>query len=221
MHYEQRWLDLVPALFEDVEIVRDPGYNVGHWSLPDHVIEATRAGVLVDGAPCRLFRFSGYVPEEPGQVTRYSRRPAMGEIGDAALLFERYRGALVEAGYEETRHWPYAYDRFDNGVAIPELVRSIYRDLGEDVARFGDPFGARSSGSFYRWLSEPVDRAMAHLRVSRLWNEVYRRRPDLQQAFPDMLGVDRESFLDWTTAHGGSEYKIPDELAGGDRSGTS
>jgi hypothetical protein len=212
MHYEQRWLDLVPALFEDVEIVRDLGYNVGHWSLPDHVIEASREGVLVDGAPCRLFRFSGYVPEEPGQVTRYSRRLGMGDVGDAALLFERYRSALGEAGYEETRHWPYAYDRFDNGVALPELVRGIYRDLGEDVARFGDPFCTGSRGSFYRWLSEPIDRVRASRRVSRLWGEVHRRRPDLQQAFPDPLGADRQSFLDWTTTHGGLDYNLPDEL---------
>ena len=58
-----------------------------------------------DAATCRLFHFSGYVPEEPEQVTRYSRRLGMAEIGDAALLFERYRRELADAGYEETRRW--------------------------------------------------------------------------------------------------------------------
>ena len=210
MHYEQRWLDLVPALFKDVAIVRDPGYNVGHWSLPDHVIEVTRDGASVDGAACRLFRFSGYVPEEPEQVTKYSRRLGMGDIGDAALLFERYRSALADAGYEETRHWPYAYDRFDNGVPIPEVARSIYRDLGEEVACFGDPFHAASPDSFYRWLSEPIDGAPVRRQVSRLWHGIHRSRPDLQQAFPDPLGADRRSFLAWTTTHGRLEYNLPE-----------
>ena len=37
MHYDQRWLDLVPALFDDVHIVRDPGCNVA-------VLEPARTG---------------------------------------------------------------------------------------------------------------------------------------------------------------------------------
>ena len=42
MHYEQRWLDLVPAFFEDFHVVRDPGFNVGHWNLPE------RATTVID-----------------------------------------------------------------------------------------------------------------------------------------------------------------------------
>ena len=38
MHYEQRWLDLVPGLFGDVHVLRDPAYNVGHWNLPDRAV---------------------------------------------------------------------------------------------------------------------------------------------------------------------------------------
>jgi hypothetical protein len=201
MHYDQRWLDLVPGLFDGVEIFRDPRYNIAHWNLPER-----------SAVPCHLFHFSGYVPEEPEQVTKYSRRLGMGDVGDTALLFERYRNALVEAGYEETRHWPYAYDSFDNGVPIPDLVRTIYRDLGEEVARFGDPFRTGSSDSFYCWLNEPIDRARARHRVSRLWTEAHRRRPELQQLFPDPLGADRRSFLAWTTAHGRDEHNVPDEL---------
>ena len=49
VHYDQRWLDLVPAFFEDVGVVRDPAYKTAHWNLPER-----------DGADCRLFHFSGY-----------------------------------------------------------------------------------------------------------------------------------------------------------------
>jgi hypothetical protein len=41
MHYEQRWLDLVPAFFEDFHILRDPGFNVGHWNLPERECAST------------------------------------------------------------------------------------------------------------------------------------------------------------------------------------
>ena len=30
MHFDQRWLDLVPALFDDVHVLRDPGCNVAY-----------------------------------------------------------------------------------------------------------------------------------------------------------------------------------------------
>ena len=30
---DQKWLDLIPALFGDVKILRDPRYNVGYWNI--------------------------------------------------------------------------------------------------------------------------------------------------------------------------------------------
>ena len=38
MHYEQRWLDLVPAFFEGAHVLRDPAFNVAHWNLPERSI---------------------------------------------------------------------------------------------------------------------------------------------------------------------------------------
>jgi hypothetical protein len=138
----------------------------------------------------------------------------MADLGEAARLFDRYRDELLAAGYEQTKRWPYAWERFDNGVVIPPVVRTIYLELGESVEAFGDPFRAEAPGSFFRWLGEPVDRqASEGGSVSRLWAEIHRRRPDLQQAFPDLLGADRQAFLAWTAHHGRREHDIPDELA--------
>jgi hypothetical protein len=213
MHYEQRWLDLVPALFDDVEILHDPGYNVGHWSFPERVVRLSSGGVSVDGRPCRLFRFSGYSADEPSRVTRYADRLAMADLGEAAQLFDRYRHELIAAGWEQTKHWPYAWDRFSNGVPIPTVVREIYLDLGEQVERFGDPFRAETPASFYHWLRAPVEgQAGGDTPVSRLWAEIHRRRPDLQQAFPDPFAADRDAYLAWTAHDGRREHDIPDEL---------
>ena len=146
MHYEQRWLDLVPAFFEDFHVVRDPGFNVGHWNLPE------RATTVIDHR-CRFFRFSGFDPEHPLEVTRYSSRLRMAELGSAAELFNRYHELLEQAGYHETKKWPYAYDYFDNGKPIPELARDLYWNLAEDVERFGDPFRTGGPNSFFDWLN--------------------------------------------------------------------
>jgi hypothetical protein len=152
MHYEQRWLDLVPAFFEDVGIVRDPGTNVGHWNLPERDIRVAENGLTAEGEPCRFFRFSGFDPEHPQSVTRYSSRLAMSDIGGAAPLFARYLELLEKAGYGETKIWPYAYDYFDNGVPISDSAREQYRNLGDEVERFGDPFRTAGPDSYFHWL---------------------------------------------------------------------
>jgi hypothetical protein len=210
MHYEQRWLDLVPAFFEDVAVLRDPTYNVGHWNLPDRSIDMTRDGVLVEGRPCRVFRFSGYSPDDPRTVTKYLRRLTWANVGPARDVFDRFRTELEDAGYHETKTWPYSYRAFDNGVPIPDIARSLYLELGDDVDRFGDPFQTTRPNSYFRWLNEPAGDSDAGAgNVTRLWQAVHRSRLDLQRAFPDPLGADGTAFLTWAAGAGCDHHGVP------------
>jgi hypothetical protein len=205
MHYEQRWLDLAPGYFDNIHVLRDRSLNVAHWNLPDRQVTVLESEILVDGEKCRLFRFSGFEIDRPDRATRYSDRLRTENLGGAGVVFQRYRDALLGEGEAETSTWPYAYAHFDNGVPIPEIARHVYAAL-EDVSQFGDPFGSAGEGSYYRWLSAPVDGGRG---PSRLWHEVYRRRPDLQAAFADPLG---RAFVKWTVSSGRAEYDIPPGL---------
>jgi len=211
MHYEQRWLDLVPALFGDVHVLRDPTYNVGHWNLPDRAITIDGERVLVNGAPCRLFRFSGYDVERPMAVTRYSPRLTLDNVGLARIVFDRFRAVLERHGYGDTKAWPYAYGSFDNGAPVPEIARSLFAEVS-DAGRFGDPLRT-GPGSFYEWLNQHVESQPAGARpVTRLWHAVYRARPDLQNAFPDVYGADCQAFLRWTAQFGRREHGVSDHF---------
>jgi hypothetical protein len=208
MHYEQRWLDLAPGLFEGVHLLRDPAYNVGHWNLPERVIAVEGDTVLVDGGPCRVFRFSGYSPDQPFTVTRYNGRLTWDSVGPARAVFERFRAALEAAGFHDAKHWPYAYGTFDNGAPVPDAARSLYLECGDGVERFGDPLQAGAPTSYFRWLNQCGACTPGIRKPTRLWQAIHRARPDLQAAFPDVLGVDREAFLTWI-AHGGvHEHRI-------------
>jgi len=208
MHYEQRWADLVPGLFPGVEIVRDPGANVGHWSLPERTIRVDGDAVTVDGGPCRLFRLSGYDPDRPHAVTRYHDRLRTSDVGDAVRLFERYRRELEDAGHAACRDLPYAYARFDNGVEIPADARRTYLELGDAARRFGDPFATAGATSYWSWLTS-ADGAGP---LTRLWASVHARRADLRDAFPDPGDRDRDAFAAWIARHGREEHAIPAEL---------
>ena len=209
MHYDQRWLDLVPALFEDVHIVRDAGCNVAYWNLPERDVTLTPNDIRTDGSRCRFFHFSGFEPERPGSVTRYSSRLTMETIGPAVALFARYVDLLRAQGYFECRDWPYAFGAFDNGVPIPDVARRLYQDMGTAVDQFGDPFEASGSHSYFRWLNEPAEGSSGSSgSVTRLWNAVYRGRPDLQQAFPDVFAADNGAFRDWVCVGGLREHNV-------------
>ena len=212
MHYEQRWLDLVPGLFGDVHVLRDPAYNVGHWNLPDRAITVVDDVVFVNGDRCRLFRFSGYDFERPAAVTRYSSRLTRENVGPAAAVFERFRAALERHAFRETKEWPYAYGAFDNGAAIPDIARSLLADMGDAAGGFGDPLRT-GPGSYYEWLNEGAEGEPNRPgSVTRLWHAVYRARPDLQRAFPDLSGADREAFLAWTAESGMREHDVSEHF---------
>src|SRR5688500_10040971 len=83
MHFEQRWLDLVPASFPGVRVIRDPGFNVGHWNLPERAPDSDGGALAVGGRPCRFSRFTGFDPEHPDDITRHSARLTTANVGAA------------------------------------------------------------------------------------------------------------------------------------------
>ncbi|MCM3879206.1 MAG: hypothetical protein ND807_03770 [Vicinamibacterales bacterium] len=209
IHFDQRWLDLVPSFFEDVCILRDARCNVAYWNLPERYERVGTGGRTA----FRFFHFSGFDPDQPRTVSRYSRRFAMETIGPAEELFEGYTELLDRNGHEESRTWPYTYDRFDNGVPIPALARRIHLEMGASANTFGNPFHASGAESYFRWLSSPAD--SSHGAVTRFWHVVYRSRPDLQSAFPDVFGRDYRRFLDWIVTHGRLEHAVDEAFTDG------
>ena len=209
MHYDQRWLDLAPVYFEDVHILRDPTYNVAYWTLPErnpHLADNPLPGQI---QPCRFFHFSGFDPEQPPAVTRYSPRLTMGNVGPAFSLFDRYAALLNGAGYEAAKRWPYAYGYFDNGTPIPAAARRLYRAVSDAAEKFGDPFRTEGTASFFSWLNEPVDVPTdPALTITRLWHAIYDLRPDVRVAFPDAFGVNREGFVKWAAGSGVKEFGL-------------
>ncbi len=136
---DQKHFDLVPALFDGVEVLRDPGCHVASWNLSRREIEIARDGrILVNGRfPLKFYNFANL-------------------YGDGAILTERYAGrrlavyelaayrkrALAAAGAPAPPREGWAYGRFDDGAPVPSMARRLYRDDPELGARYPDPFAA-------------------------------------------------------------------------------
>jgi glycosyltransferase involved in cell wall biosynthesis len=136
---DQRWMDMTPALFDGVKIVRDPEYNVAYWNLHERIVSVGDE-VTVNGQPLRFFHFSGFDADKPGVVSKHQNRFGMTGIGDTYKLYLRYRDLMIERGWNDTKHWKYGLDYFHNGVKIPPTARRYYWGLGTEVSHLGDPF---------------------------------------------------------------------------------
>ena len=54
---DQKWIDLVPGMYESVSIVRDPGWNVAYWNLNHRAVARDGRRVRVNGRAAAVLPF--------------------------------------------------------------------------------------------------------------------------------------------------------------------
>ncbi|WP_374573205.1 hypothetical protein [Phenylobacterium sp.] len=145
---DQRWCDHVPALFDKVKVVRDPGYNVASWNLSTRFLEIDKAGAItVNGSPLRFWHFTKLGPTGDTMTKRYA--------GDNYPVYEiwNWYKRQIEAATDPTipeRWW--AYGAYEDGAPIDKAHRRLYREREDLRAAFPDPF-AVGDHSFVAWLA--------------------------------------------------------------------
>lgn len=148
---DQRWVDLAPAFFDDVAIVRDPGWNVATWNLPGRRVEGSvDSGFTVNGRPLRFYHFSGL------------------DSGAQLAMLDKYGGSMpalydLRAWYlrrceEEDAITPtsatWSLDYYDNGERITSRQRQLYRRRLDLQEAFPDPFSTSDiNKSYYHWYA--------------------------------------------------------------------
>lgn len=144
---DQKWCDLVPAFFDRVKILRDPGYNVASWNLSQRRLTSDDSGsLLVNGKTLRFFHFTKLGPIAAVMTERYA--------GGNLLIHEIwawYRRSIQAATPADLEPGWWHYGRFDNSDAIPTEARRLYRANPNLRDTFPEPF-AVGPGTFHEWL---------------------------------------------------------------------
>ncbi len=201
---DQSWMDLAPAYLETVAVVRDPIYNIAYWNLAHRMLDAGGDHWRVEGRRVGFFHFSGIDLDDLEVVSRHQDRIRLDERPDLAPCFARYRELVLAAGHRELHDLPYGYRCFrGTEVPIPATARRTLRRVDPSGVRWPDPFDAHASGSYYRWLIEPLEFGDGWLNraVLALWEE----RADLVRHFPDVCDQDLRAYAEWLTRFGGGE----------------
>jgi hypothetical protein len=152
---DQRWVDLAPCFFADLEVVREPQYNVATWNLTHRRAAGTAPyDILVEGKPLAFFHFSGLDSgAQEVMLDRYGSH--------SPVLLELRRWYLEECercGQVQYGERPCIYTRYSDGTPIPMTHRLLYRKRGDLQAAFPDPFRVDDSGrSYLNWYRTHVD----------------------------------------------------------------
>lgn len=145
---DQKYIDLVPGLFDGVIIMRDPGCNVASWNLSTRrVTIGFDGGIRVNDAPLRFMHFTKINSVGDIMIDRYA--------GDSIEVLELWMWYRREVARQQPTVIPdgyWHYGVFSNDVAIPRAVRLLYRESRDHRAAFDDPYDA--DGPFYAWLSQ-------------------------------------------------------------------
>lgn len=135
---DQKIVDFAPAYF-DVDVLRDPAYNVGWWNLEERPLSRKGDTWMVGDVPLVMMHYSDVRPAKPkvseGDLPYLVRSERNGVVDspeqvDAIRRIEtEYIADLMAAGYRELSAAPYAYAVTPQGRAVSARDRRRYREL--------------------------------------------------------------------------------------------
>ena len=218
MFTDQRCIDLVPCFFQPV-VLRDPGYNVAYSNLHARELALKNGAYTVNGVPLRFFHFSGFDAAKPFLLSKHQLdrpRVLLSERPVLARLCAEYAEDLKRSGWLERPPRGGGWAALPGGVVLTPRIRRLYRQAlieseRDATAEPPNPFSPDGHEGFIQWLNEPVEPVVRPI-VSRFLSSIYRDRPDLRAAFPDLAGRDASAFLRWVLQDGVVQEKIPDGL---------
>lgn len=133
---DQRWVDLAPALFPEVAILRTPRLNVSTWNLSKRRITREDGQFHVNGEPLGFYHYTGF---DKGAHRIMAQRYAV----HSPVVFEMidwYEAAIQVTAADPLSQHQWAFANFDNGQPISKLQRRVYR-MREDLQKaFPHPF---------------------------------------------------------------------------------
>jgi len=145
---DQKWIDLVPSLFERVIVLKHRGYNVAYWNIHSRKLieEDGRYYVGEKRTPLIFYHFSGYRVDEPDSLSKHQNRVDPKAEPILGRLLRHYAELLEVNGHSRYKALPYTpwvpsgvnvagYLRAELGIgeAARGYVASL-KQLGIDIA---------------------------------------------------------------------------------------
>ncbi len=133
---DQKYCDLAPALFANVAVARDPGWNAASWNISRRRLHFTSDGGIAAGDDrLAFYHFTKHGGAGDTMTERYA-----GEAHVPHELWRWYGRCLATHAEPAIPPGWWHYATFSDGTPIPRAVRLRYRQRPEVMRRFDDPF---------------------------------------------------------------------------------
>ena len=145
---DQKWANLMPYLFDGVEVMRHRTYNTATWNITNRVVRRQGETWAVNDQPLRFYHFSGFGHDFAWADRELKAFATRGD--DTAALWGWYKGQYENSALQEKVSW--AWGSYVNGVPIPTAHRRAMDKQPERFADILDPY----SVEMYRRAEEVV-----------------------------------------------------------------
>ena len=139
---DQKWLDLAPAYFDGVHVLKHPGCNVAYWNLHERHLTRREGRLWAGDQALVFFHFSGVDPSQPESLSRHQTRHSLADFPLLVDLVRAYCKALLDAGHAGYRQQPYSFGALHDGTVVTALMRRAL--LCDEGALEVDPFDPES-----------------------------------------------------------------------------
>lgn len=144
---DQRWMDLAPCFFDDIKVIRDPGFNVATWNLSRRIVTSSHEQeIRINDAPLGFYHFSGLDSgDNLIMLNKYAK-------GNSPLreLRDWYIKRCEHFGQSQLGNQPGCFDLYSDGSRITREERRFYRDRKDVQKRFPNPFDVSNINESYR-----------------------------------------------------------------------
>lgn len=148
---DQRWIDLVPAFFDPVGILKSPRFNVATWNLRTRKFAGSlRDGFTVDGLPLGFYHFTGF---DSGAHSAMATRNAEGNAPVQEII-NWYATEIGKLAEDPLAKVEWAYARYSDGSPITPAQRIVYRDRPDLQAIYPDPYDVRG---YLKWWERQAE----------------------------------------------------------------
>ncbi len=163
---DQKWVNLVPAFFDRVGILKSPRFNVATWNITTRKMkEVSPWKFTVDGLPLGFYHFSGF---DSGAHKIMANKYA-GHNRAVIKLVNWYEKQLTLRKNKLFDSQPWGFDHFDDQTVITEQHRKIYRDRLDLQKAYPQPFsalaadGGINASSYAEWFKRQAKKEYPHL----------------------------------------------------------
>jgi len=147
---DQRWIDLVPAFFDEVAISKSPRHNVATWNLTTRKLSRSSSDAyLIDGEPLGFYHFTGF---DSGAHRIMAHRNADGNKAVQTLV-SWYDTQTQNLAQDPLSQVPWAYGQYSDGTAIEPHHRFIYRERPDLQRAYPTPFDTLDGKGFSTWIA--------------------------------------------------------------------